>query len=577
MKIFKYIITTLLLLSLSNFLPNQLVAKGRAIERLYLSTDRGAYIAGEDMWISAYCLDISGGARVSKLSSVAYFEVHNANSVVLTGKISLVNGRGCGHINLPAALPTGNYLIRAYTKQMLNEVSPSIYEKIFPIYNVLTGERVPGCEIVEDREHREQLNDIRSGTSLTSLGTLAAVEARFGVGGKILPTNSTFPITLVSNSEEPISLSLSIFKTDSIQSSVTPGISGYLSGLNTENISFSDKYTPEYEGEIISGRVNCQSGTNLNDKIVFLSAAGGESDLYSTYIDSMSLFNFYTNSIFGDREIVLEIPAADSASLFTFELFDPFVKSYISKIPGLKLAPRMENSLRERSIEMQIGRRFGIDTIYHFMPINRDPLLRSNPVVYRLDDYTRFPVMQEVIIEYVPELRFRRLDGRPDLQMRIEESYNTLTYTRGNTLVLIDGIAVFDHSKLLNYDPLKVETLSIYSSQYFIGISSFDGIASFRTYKGDYSGLTFNKNVRILDFKGLLYPSKMTASALDKIDNIPDLRSLLYWNPQIELSSRENLEVSVKTSSLPGTYKLVIEGITANGEPLEYSTEFVVR
>jgi hypothetical protein len=577
MKIFNHIITALLILSFNSFNPTGLLAQKRVAERIYLATDRGAYIAGEDLWLSAYCVDISGATELSNLSSVAYFELHNINSVALVGKIALSNGRGSGHINLPPGLPTGNYLLRAYTKQMLNEESPIFFEKIIPIYNVLSNERVPGIEIVENTEHRESLKDLKSGTSLTSLGQESLIDARFGVGGKVIETNSTVPVTLINNSKEMVSLSISVFKMDSIHTHISPGMSSYFGPLSSESITFTDKHTPEYEGEIIKGRVNCQSGTNLKDRIVFLSAAGGESDIYTSYVDSLGLFSFYTNSIYGDREIILEIPTADSSSLFTFELFDPFIKRAVADIPGLKLAERIEHTLRERSIEMQIGRRFGIDTLYHKMKINRDPLLRTKPIVYRLDDYTRFPVMQEVVIEYVPELRFRRLDGKPDLQMKIDESFNAITFSRGTTLVLIDGIPVFNHSNLLNYDPLKVKTLSIYPAKYFIGIASFDGIASFRTYKGDYSGLSFDKNVRILDYQGVLYPSKMTASGLDSIKNFPDLRSLLYWDPQIELSSRENIELIVKSSSLPGTYKLIIEGITSGGETLVYSTEFLVK
>ncbi len=161
--------------------------------------------------------------------------------------------------------------------------------------------------------------------------------------------------------------------------------------------------------------------------------------------------------------------------------------------------------------------------------------------------------------------------------MRIEEGFNLLSYSRGNTLVLIDGIPIFDHSKLYNYDPLKVKTLSIYPTQYFIGISSFDGVASFQTYKGDYPGLTFNKNVRILDFKGLLYPTKTIASKIPEIKNFPDMRSLLYWDPQIELAPGSNSEIFIHTSSLPGTYRVTIEGISSKGVVMEYYSEFTVK
>ena len=226
---------------------------------------------------------------------------------------------------------------------------------------------------------------------------------------------------------------------------------------------------------------------------------------------------------------------------------------------------------------MQIGRRFGIDTLFEKIKINNDPLLRIKPVTYKLDDYTRFPVMQEVMIEYISELRFRKLDGRQDLQMRWEDSYKTLTYSKGNTLVLLDGIPVFDHTKIFNYDPLKVKSISIYGAEFFVGYASFEGLVLFKTYKGDYSGFNFGRNVRIMDYQGALFPSRFTASAVSDIDNFPDMRSLLYWNPQIEIKEKASSEVKIHTSSLPGRYKILIEGITLKGEPVEYATEFTVR
>ena len=46
-------------------------------ERVYVSTDKNAYLAGEDMWCSVYCIDDSTG-RYSSLSSVAYLEFHSS-------------------------------------------------------------------------------------------------------------------------------------------------------------------------------------------------------------------------------------------------------------------------------------------------------------------------------------------------------------------------------------------------------------------------------------------------------------------------------------------------------------------
>lgn len=584
MKIIKYIYSAAALLLMIIY-ATPVHSQSRVTERLYLSTDRSSYIAGEDLWVSGYCLDVTNSVRLSPVSSIAYIELHNESSVVLTAKFALINGRGSGHLNLPANLPTGNYRVIAYTKYMLNEESPNLFVKDISIYNVLTNEKVPGNVIVEDTDNKTVQNGVEQSSRFTesplksfpATTNVSAIEVKFGVGGRIIPTNSSFPLKIVNNGADLITANVSVVKIDSLSGFSGSSFHKYATPLNGKTPDMTDKYIPEFEGEIIFGRVNHGLDVSMADKVVFLSAVGRGSDVYSSYIDNEGSFKFFTNSIFGEREIVLQIPNADSNSLFTYEIFDPFIRRKNGEIPKLTLSKRVESTLNERGIEMQIGRRFGVDTLYERIPIDKDPLLKKNPIVYKLDDYTRFPVMSEVVIEYVPELRFRRLDGKRDLQMRLEEGFNLLSFSRDNTLVLIDGIPVFDHTKLYNYDPLKVKTLSIYPSQYFIGISSFDGVASFQTYNGDYPGLTFNKNVRILDFQGLLYPTKTIASKIPEMMNFPDMRSLLYWDPQIELAPSDNSEIFIHTSSLPGTYRVTIEGISSKGLVMEYYSEFTVK
>lgn len=383
--------------------------------------------------------------------------------------------------------------------------------------------------------------------------------------------------TLSNQGESIVSANISVYKQDSLSNNYKNTIVSYLATLPKAVPLFTNKFIPEYEGEIIWGRVICDNNKALWDRAIFLSAAGGNSDLYSTSIDSTGSFAFFTTPFFGNRDLILEIPRADSTLNITYELQDPFIRDRVGDIPSLLLDTNIVSSLKERAIEMQLGRRFGIDTLYERLPINKDPLLLNNAVVYRLDDYTRFTVMQEVVTEYIPELRFRKVDKKTDLQVRVDNAFKDMSFSKEYTLALLDGVPVFDHQKILDYNPLKVETISIYKSDYFVGVAGFSGVASFRTYKGDYSGLTFGKNVRIVDYQGELYPSKLHASGVHSIKNLPDMRSLLYWDPIISLNPGEEKEITVYTSAVAGNYIIRVEGISSKGIPIIFSTEFVVK
>ncbi|MDY6444237.1 MAG: hypothetical protein SPK76_04315 [Bacteroidales bacterium] len=87
----------------------------RLRERVYLSTDREVYVAGDRVWLSAWCLD-AGTGQLSAFSKTAYVELHSATGMVQTSKIALDGGRGAGFLALPTTLPTGNYKLLAYTQ-----------------------------------------------------------------------------------------------------------------------------------------------------------------------------------------------------------------------------------------------------------------------------------------------------------------------------------------------------------------------------------------------------------------------------------------------------------------------------
>ncbi|HTK18408.1 MAG TPA: hypothetical protein VL442_02795, partial [Mucilaginibacter sp.] len=106
-------------------------------EKLYMHTDKGAYTAGELIWLKIYAVD---GIKNQPLgiSKVAYVELldHDQNAV-LQSKIALSDGSGNGSLYLPVALNTGKYTIRAYTNWMKNFGADYFFAKQLTIINPL--------------------------------------------------------------------------------------------------------------------------------------------------------------------------------------------------------------------------------------------------------------------------------------------------------------------------------------------------------------------------------------------------------------------------------------------------------
>jgi len=88
-----------------------------------------------------------------------------------------------------------------------------------------------------------------------------------------------------------------------------------------------------------------------------------------------------------------------------------------------------------------------------------------------------------------------KIDGVPRLIVRREQDvYNSSL----PTLVLIDGMPVFDIEKLLNYDARRIHYINIYGDQYTFGNSVYNGILSFVTRTGRLTNYPTEPNMQYL-------------------------------------------------------------------------------
>ena len=99
-------------------------------EKVYIHTDKNAYVAGETIWMRAHVVD--GIAHVPmKLSAYVYVVLQNpfmetvAHIRLKADKDGFIHG----NIPLPADLPKGEYSLRAYTQYMKNFDNEYFFKK----------------------------------------------------------------------------------------------------------------------------------------------------------------------------------------------------------------------------------------------------------------------------------------------------------------------------------------------------------------------------------------------------------------------------------------------------------------
>ena len=588
-------------------------AQTTVVEKTYISTDREIYVSGDKIWCSAFCVDAANGLRPSSLSAIAYVEIVSEDGTLESGKIALSEGRGAGTIEIPATAPTGNYRIVAYTAYTKNTPGFNPQEhisKTISIFNTSTKERVKnGVKILSDSEY-DALRTPASTPASTPAGThTTGTHSSSTYNAGTQPAAGALSITchrsaegylevvLTNNSAAPADLSLSLSNRDGIippdntsigafmgaaasaaqaaagaESAAARTAAGAASAAQPSSSAAAATAAaaelPEYEGEIIRGRIagaTTDEIEGLKGRSAFISVPTEKSDLYSSVVDNDGMIKFVTNNIYGTKEMVCEIEDNDLARCH-IELISPFVSPKLKGIPALQMAPSIKEDLQRRGLSVQLCRSFSADTLASLMPIRENPLIPSyDAIEYKLDDYKRFPVMRELFIEFINEIKVRKVDGKEQLKVKTHLEERVSLFDKNNSLIMVDGIPVFDHSQVIEYDPLLVESVVVYPYKYYTGWRSFCGMANFVTYKKNLPGIKFNDGVRVVQFKGCSYPMAFTCQEIG--DDFPDYRELLYWHPQIKLPAGESSAIKVKIPANVKEIRICAEGMIENGTP----------
>ena len=530
-------------------------AQGHLSERVYISTDRDVYVSGDEVFLSAFCLDMATG-RLSGFSKTAYVEIASPSGPVQTAKLALVDGRGGGVIHLQNTIPTGNYRLVAYTAQCFNEDGYDFGEnaRTLSIINPFTTDRSDsGVEILSDEDYAGLEAPERP-----SAGSLRVSAS----GGRLTVTNT---------SSVPVSVSVSIFHDDGIVSPSGATPATFLAGATRGN-SFTDRRVTDYEGEVI--RVRVQDATDeelalLKGSTVFFSVPGRASDFYAAPVGEDGTASFYTRNVYGDTDAVLEL--GDGYGSSHLEIIPPFAGVHASGLEKLPLSEGLRDRILSRSLSMQFRQASRSDTLYARIETPRDLLFDADTVEYKLDDYTRFPLMEELFIEFISEIRTRRINRMRTVAVNVNDTFKPASDAQFPALVLLDGVPLVEHERIYEYDPLLVERVVIYPHSANVGFRTYSGIVNFVTYKHNLPSYSFGNNTRVVDFQGESYP--VVSYMPDTVSGVADLRQTVLWHPMVDLAPGESRVIDYCLPSYQGLFKAVVEGFDADGNPQYLRTD----
>jgi hypothetical protein len=340
------------------------------------------------------------------------------------------------------------------------------------------------------------------------------------------------------------------------------------------------EHLPEYDGHFMFGKIVGKSdGAPAANVGAFLAAPDVPALLYVTQSDPKGNVMFELRNFIGQKEITIQTDLRHD-STYRFEMASPFSKQFSSQIvPAFYFDKTLENTLLTRSINMQTVNAYQPTVFSQKKAVLKDSLafFGMPDEKYFLDDFTRFPTMEEVLREYVRGILVRR--RQKQFHFRMIDKLLPNTFYTTDPLVLLDGIPIFDTDKFMEIDPLKVKKIELASSRYFLGPMTFTGIASFTTYKSDLGGFELNPNVLVMPYEGVQAQREFYSPKYDSgnaSSRIADFRNLMYWAPDVTTDATGKAHVEFNTSDQVGQYKVVIQGVTPSGIPGSKSVTFEV-
>lgn len=548
-------------------------------EKITLNTDRDIYFAGETIHFSAGYL-INGLKTNPLISNVIYVELINCaeKNPVVQEKYEILDFNSNGAIKIPKDIPSGNYVLRAYTQYQRNFGMLTFAYHFILILNVennnntfkigATAESDIIVKQVNDdgipKAQKTETTDIQIETDKNRFVTRDNVNAHISV-----KNNSMTDLPVVSVAV--IKLGTKLENHNYIHKDF---LAEQMNNVQTPSM----KYIPEIRSLTISGiLLNKVTQQPVSDKNIFLSVPFNYPQLHVCKSREDGSFIFTLNNVQGINDIFL-CPENAEDDDYEILISNPFE----SEIPNFGEIPAFVDSsaielINEMYLNAQISQRF------HSKPEEKS-LQRERKNTFNIDngksttllsDFVTLKNMEELFTEIVPTAKYRK--NREQYSFAIFDSKGNITSE--NPLILLDKIPVFDANKIMGLDISLIEKVEVINRNYILGENTFNGVIMLTTKTKNFAGIEFPKSSIFIEYPTIQKSDDIDFSAgnnLPKDKRIPDFRTTLYWNPQVQMLQNGN-EITFQTSDSKGIYDIIIKGFSTDGKPFYGRKQIVVE
>jgi len=319
----------------------------------------------------------------------------------------------------------------------------------------------------------------------------------------------------------------------------------------------------ENEGQVITVTASTNAGPLKNTKLI-AGLKGTKSVIGTSMTNENGVAKFILPLTYDARTLVVS-SLSNKKEKASFIIGKTVSDNQLIQFPCLALNESMRPMIENRIFNSRVTNRFfGVNT-KTIETVERDTtdFYGKPDVIFQLDDYVRFPNMEEVISEIIPQLRVKK--NKEDMILQVLNSpYKT--FFEQEALVLLDGVPVNNTKALIEADPLLIKSIEVVARKYMQGNADFNGIVHFKTYRGDLATLQQVTNDGTYTLNGVQEASSyQNLDHSKKSDRMPDMRNLLWRDVNL---SPDQIKAGLKyfTSDVEGSFKIIAKGVNANKE-----------
>lgn len=189
-------------------------------------------------------------------------------------------------------------------------------------------------------------------------------------------------------------------------------------------------------------------------------------------------------------------------------------------------------------------------------------------VEVRLADYLLLPTMEETFREIVSSVIHRVIDRRSVIRIFLPDEKR---WGNENPLFIIDGVITDDIHYLMSLKPQDVAVIKVINSRKnksVLGAIGENGVLIVET-KIPNNARNVPRPGNTFYAIGISQPIPFPNITSDTFrPRKPIIKSCLYWNPEVVTDGNGNATFSFFTADNTGTFRILIDGITEDGEPV---------